>query len=195
MESTIVPQLDENGIPFQFTSVRTDITAAKDSEQEMVRLYLEAVEAREVMEEQAQSLVAMSEAQAEDKKLLTVAAAKSDKLAAEEQVVTNLLKVAINTDTGSDDDMPRFLDKSLDVLISETPWLHLTSTGCIFLQEIVDNETVLVLNASVNLTPEREEKYSRVKFGQILFGGAAVTQDAEFSNADDHCHDSCLLGT
>lgn len=118
VESTIVPQLDKNGIPVRYISVQTDITRVKIYELEMEQLLLEAFEVRERMEEQAAHLVAMSETQAEDKEELARAASTSDNRAAEEQVLSQLLKITIGANDRKTDDMGFFLERSLEVLLN-----------------------------------------------------------------------------
>ncbi len=185
VESTIVPQLDKNGIPLRYISVQTDITRVKIYELEMEQLLLEAFEVRERMEEQAANLVAMSEKQAEDKEELARAATTSDNRAAEEQVLSQLLKITISANDKKTNDMGFFLERSLEVLLKNTPWLSLTSTGAVFLRQVGNNSDNLAKKASINLSVRLQKHVSNTPPNRSPWERAARTREPQFS----HCVD------
>lgn len=185
VESTIVPQLDKDGIPLRYISVQTDITPVKIYELEMEQLLLEAFEGRERMEEQAANLVAMSEQQAEDKEKLARAATTSDNRAAEEQVLSQLLKITISANDKKTNDMGLFLERSLEVLLRNTPWLSLTSTGAVFLRQAGNNSDCLIKKASINLSAKLQKQASNITPSRSPWERAARTREPQFSRCVD----------
>ncbi|MBV1934153.1 MAG: PAS domain S-box protein, partial [Parvibaculaceae bacterium] len=181
VESTIVPQLDKNGIPLRYISVQTDITRVKIYELEMEQLLLEAFEVRERMEEQAANLVVMSETQAEDKEELARAATTSENRAAEEQVLSQLLKITIGASDKKTNDMGLFLEGSLEVLLRKTPWLSLTSTGAVFLRQLDNNSECLTKKASINLSAKLQKHVLDTPPSQSPWERAARTREPQFS--------------
>ena len=63
VDATIVPTLDDRGKPTQYVAIRTDVTAQKDTENEMCRLAENAEEGRVQMEEQATQMEILAEEQ------------------------------------------------------------------------------------------------------------------------------------
>ena len=185
VESTIVPQLDSNGIPLRYISVQTDITRVKIYELEMEQLLLEAFEVRERMEEQAANLVAMSEKQAEDKEELARAATTSDNRAAEEQVLSRLLEITISTNDRKSNDMGLFLERSLEVLLKNTPWLSQASTGAVFLQQVGSNSNCLIKKASINLSARLQKQLLNITPSRFPWERAARTREPQFSRCVD----------
>jgi PAS domain S-box-containing protein len=188
VESTIVPQLNDEGLPVKYVSIRTEISATKMSEHAMRQLLVDATETRERLEAQAAELVLMSEIQAEDKSKLDVAVRQYAKQAEEEQALSQLLKVAIHAEDEFKD-VTAFLEKSLEVLLSETPWLDVTSTGMIFFPKTGGSESSLVERASINFTSELSTMFDNIKPGRFPWEQVALTRNSRYSRCVDEWPD------
>jgi signal transduction histidine kinase/CheY-like chemotaxis protein/HPt (histidine-containing phosphotransfer) domain-containing protein len=116
-------------------------------------------------------------------------------VAAEERVLGELLRLAIQ-----EIPMQVFLRQALVTLLNSVPWTGLLPKGAIFLTDEEGRGKHLKLQVDYDLAPELGELCSRIPFGKCLCGRAAESCEVQFTNCKDtesdiqfpddesHCH-------
>ncbi len=87
-----------------------------------------------------------------------------------------------------------FLNKALQHLLENVPWLNLQNKGGIFLINENDDEEYLELIASYNLHPEIKRQCARVEPGHCHCGRAAEELKTQFSCCVDEKHQTRFEG-
>lgn len=104
---------------------------------------------------------------------------------AEEQCLGMLLRLSLDRM-----DVDRFLQQSLESLLTSIPWLNLLPKGAIFLAEQQQQQETLRLVANYQLADAVAESCKQIPFGYCVCGRAAAQRELLYiADSDDNRHE------
>ncbi len=118
-----------------------------------------------------------------------IAERRARRRAGEEEALTKLMRLTLEeTSTIT------FLERAIDVLIGDVPWLGLLPKAGIFLTRQKEDREVLELAAHKNMDGPLLHLCKGIAFGQCLCGRAAVTQKIQHAKCVDERHETHYPG-